>query len=109
VRKVKHRRTNPKSGKGTVVKIAGVPEMVSSAGTSDDIEVLKSKDDITVISKNKQCGYVCCEVYDMDGGESIGLAFTQSPKEIKDLLGNPFTKSTTASKIAKKMRPYALG
>lgn len=80
------------------------------AGTSDNIEAVRNKKEVILISKNPKAGYVCCEIFDAEiGGSSDGMAFTQDAEEIKKVLGNPFAKSAKATDIAKKMRKYAVG
>ncbi len=101
---------NPSGKKAMEISIPKCQPMLSSAGTSDSVEVVRNgKNEVIVISKNPKAGYVCCELFDPEsGGHPEGLAFTQDQDEIKKVLGNPFTKSASASSIAKKMRKFAV-
>jgi len=103
------RKTNPKGKEMMQVTVPKCPPLNTSAGTSDDIDAVRNKKEIILISKNPKAGYVCCEIFDSElGGNAEGLAFTQDEEEIKTILGNPFAKSAKSTDIAKKMRKYAV-
>lgn len=104
------RISNPTSKKSMEISVPKCQPMLSSAGTSDSIEVVRNgKNEVIVVSTNPKAGYVCCELFDPEsGGKPEGMAFTQDKEEIKKVLGNPFSKSATASSIAKKMRKFAV-
>lgn len=105
------KKSNPKGREMMLVTVPGCKNPLKTcAGTSDDIEAVRNKKEVILISRNPKAGYVCCEIYDSElGGSSDGMAFTQDPDEIKAVLGNPFKKSAKATDIAKKMRKHAVG
>lgn len=104
------KRKNPKGKEMMQVTVPKCRNPLNTcAGTSDDIDAVRNKKEIILISKNPKAGYVCCEIFDSElGGAAEGMAFTQDAEEIKKILGNPFAKSAKATDIAKKMRKYAV-
>lgn len=104
------RISNPTPKNAMEVSVPGCHPMLSSAGTGDTVEVVRNgKHEVIIVSKNSEAGYVCCELFDPEGGgKPDGMAFSQDKEEIKKVLGNPFSKSSSASSIAKKMRKFAV-
>ncbi len=102
--------SNPSKTKDMVIVVPKSEPLHSAAGASDTIDVLRNgKSEMIVLSRNPKMGYICCEIFDpSSGGKPEGFAFTQDAAEIKKVLGNPFTKSASASACAKKMRKFAV-